>query len=249
MRSLLVLLALSACTAMTPAASSSAVLIPERTWVIVAKPAKPAALDVVRMFRMRGYALVDFQTNDRGLLLRFKGERKQVAEQIVTALDVLIAVGDVVEDLEASKKGREPRAHYHEPTIETYDLGSVFYVRVEPRGETMTSISAIGRPTRDGVEACTADPELDAPCAPLASGPDVHPDIAGLAEAELIDSVFAELRLEGSVVAPDVQVAEANHRCWRRQREVLAAAARVENPRAKANILRTAPNCNAVASN
>src|SRR5688572_15270765 len=56
---------LAACTPMTPARSSSAVLAPEMSWVIVAKPAQPAALDVARSFQARGYALVDFQQDDR----------------------------------------------------------------------------------------------------------------------------------------------------------------------------------------
>jgi len=246
---LVIALLTTACTVKTPAASSSAVLIPERTWVIVAQPAQAAALDAVRMFTQRGFGLVDMQTNDRGITLRFKGERKLVAEQIVTALDVLAVAAEVTETLDASAKGRERRHHHYvEPNIETYELGSVYYVRIEPRGPTMTSISAIGRPTRNGIEACTHDPDLDAPCAPLESGPDVHPEIAGLAEAEMINSVFAELRLEGTVVAPDVQMAEASHRCWQRRREVEAAAARVSSSRARAGILRTAPVCESFAA-
>jgi hypothetical protein len=231
------------CTQMTPAASSNAVLTPVRTWVIVAKPAQPAAIDVTRMFQQRGFALVDLQTDERGVTLRLKGERKVVAEQLVTGLDVLVATTNALEAYNAAKHKRHANLIYQEPTIETYELGSVYYVRVEPRGPTMTSIAMVGRPTRDGVEACTPDTELHAPCAPLESGPRVQNEIAGLVEAETINAVFAELRLEGSVVAPDVQYAEAQDRCWVRRREVIAAAARVSNPRAKTGIMRTAPVC------
>jgi hypothetical protein len=231
------------CTPMAPAASSNAVLIPERTWVIVAKPAQPAAVDITRIFQQRGFALVDLQSNERGVTLRFKGERKVVAEQLVTGLDVLVATTNALEAYDAAKDKRPANFVDNPPTIETYELGSVYYVRVEPRGTTMTSIAMIGRPTRDGMEACTPDPDLHAPCAPLESGPKVHNEIAGFVEAETINAVFAELRLEGSVVAPDVQYAEAQQRCWTRRREVVAAAARVSDSRAKAGIMRTAPVC------
>lgn len=232
----------AACTAKTPAASSSAVLAPEQTWVIIAKPARPAALDMVRMFNQRGFALADLRTDDRGVLLRFQGERKTVAEPIVTAADVIIAVGEIAEALD-HKKRHHHHHHRYRQTIEEYELGSVFYVRVEPRGETMTSISVVGRPTRSGIEACTGDIGVDAPCAPLETGPIVAHEVAGIVEAELINGVFAELRLEGSVVSADPHVTMQMRRCWQRQREVTAAAARVSNPRAKEGILRTRPVC------
>ena len=250
------LLAAAACTPKIPAASSSAVLTPERTWVIVSKPAQPAALDVARLFTQRGFALADIQNDDRGVTLRFVGDRKDAAEEVVTAVDALVAVAnvaDVLENTEESRQRAELRALAHEPTIEHYDLGSVFYVRIEPRGETMTSISAVGRPTRDGVEACTNDP-IDAPCAKLETGGAVHHLVAGHSEAEIIHGVFSELRLAGSVVAPDLATMErqraanlANRRCWEIRREREAAAARVSNVRAKQGILRTRPNCDALA--
>lgn len=251
-RALLLLYSMfAACTPMAPAASSTAVLIPERTWVIVAKPAQPTAIDVTRLFQRRGFELVDLQTNERGMTLRFKGERKVVAEQIVTGLDVLAATANALEAVNAREQRRYPVYIEQAPTIETYELGSVFYVRIEPRGSTMTSISMIGRPTRSGMEACTADPELRAPCAPLESGPDVQREIGGFVEAETINALFAEMRLEGSVIAPDVQHAEQQQRCWQRRREVFAAAAKVSSERARAGILRTAPRCasEAVAKN
>ena len=251
----LALLAAAACTPMTPAASSSSVLPPERSYVIVAKPAQPAALDAVRMFQGRGYALVDMTSDPTGVTLRFKGERKVVAEQIVTGLDVAVAVADIVVAIDDAKKGKRHH-HHHEldPAIATYEIGSVFYVRIEPRGATMTSISAVGRPTRSGVEACTAD-HIDAPCEKLETGPDVHVEVAGFAEAETIHGVFSEMRVAGSVVGPDIEVEHARRqaamttqRCYERRREVEAAAARVSNPRAKAGILRTAPTCGTVAA-
>lgn len=251
----LALLAAAACTPMTPAASSTSVLPPERSYVIVAKPAQPAALDTVRMFQGRGYALVDMSSDPTGVTLRFKGERKVVAEQIVTGLDVAVAVADVVVAIDDAKRGKRHH-HHHEvnPAIATYELGSVFYVRIEPRGETMTSISAVGRPTRSGVEACTADP-IDAPCEKLETGPDVHPEVAGFAEAETIHGVFSEMRVAGAVVGPDIAVEQARmqanmttQRCLQRRAEVEAAAKRVSNPRAKQGILRTMPVCDSLAA-
>ena len=218
-------------------------LAPEQTWLIVARPARPAALDMVRMFNQRGMALTDMTTDERGVTLRFQGERKVVAEPIVTALDVIVAVGDVIDEIDAAAN---KRPHYHrevQPHIEHYELGSVYYVRVEPRGPTMTSIAAVGRPTRSGIEACTGNNEIAGPCLPLETGPDVAPEVAGVVEAELIHGVFSELRLEGGVVSADPAIAMAARRCWERRKEVIAAAARVSNPRAKAGIMRTAPNC------
>jgi hypothetical protein len=240
------LVSAAACTAKAPAASSSAVLTPELTWVIVAKPAQPAALDVARMFQQRGFALSDVQKDERGVTLRFIGDRKDAAEEVVTAVDALVAVADVLDTLENTEESRHRREMraltYQGPAIEHYDLGSVFYVRVEPRGETMTSIAAVGRPTRDGVEACTNDP-IDAPCAKLASGGAVHHQIAGYAEAEVIHGVFSELRLAGAVVAPDIVTMARDRRCWQIRREREAMAARVSSAKAKAGILRTRPTC------
>lgn len=247
--SLAALIVLAACTPMTPAASSSAVLTPERTWVIVSRPAQPAAVDVARMFQQRGFALADIAKDERGVTLRFIGDRKDAAEQITTPLDVAVAVANIADAFDNSTEAelrRLRREVTYQPTIAHYDLGSVFYVRVEPRGETMTSISAVGRPTRDGVEACTPD-AIDAPCAKLSTGPAVHHHVAGFAEAEVIHGVFSELRLGGTVVAPDVETMAANRRCWEIRREREKAAARVSSAKAKAGILRTAPRCDAGA--
>jgi hypothetical protein len=233
-------LTLAGCTAMTPAASSNAVLTPERSWVIVNKPPQAAAVDVVRAFHDRGFVLVDIQRDDRGVVARFKGARKAVSERVIGALDVVMATAEIAEAFTDDREG-DPH-HEHEPTIEHYEIGSVFYVRLEPRGE-MTSIAAFGRPTNNGVEACTADPDVVAPCAKLEAGPTVYPEIAGFAEAEVIHGVFSELRLIGLVVAPDLEVAVASRRCWERRRDIERRAARVSHPRARAGIMRTAPTC------
>ena len=250
--SIAVLIALTGCTQMVPAKSSSSVLPPEQTWVIVSKPAQPAALDVVRMFAARGFTLVDAESDDRGTTLRFRGERKTVSEQIVTGADVALAVLEVTAELSESEKERRHHHHYHvenEPTIATYEIGSVFYVRVEPRGTTMTSIAAVGRPTNHGIEACTGD-AIAAPCQQLETGEAVHGEVAGFAEAETIHGVFAEMRVGGSVVAPDLKAMasmEDQRHCWALRHEKEQAAARVSDPRAKAGIMRTAPTCTIAA--
>ncbi|MDQ3366577.1 MAG: hypothetical protein M3680_14220, partial [Myxococcota bacterium] len=140
-------LALAACTPMTPAQSTTTVLGPERSWVLVDQPAAPSALEIVRLFGQRGYPLVDQRRDERGVVLRFRGERTQVSEAVVTPLDVLAAVAGVADLLTRdSQRGdrhhhhhhhhHDDRQQHHEPTIEHYALGSVFYVRIEPRGET-----------------------------------------------------------------------------------------------------------------
>ena len=251
---ILAIVAAAACTPMKPAASSSAVLPIEGTYVIVVKPAQPAAVDAVRLFTQRGFTLVDMTGDSRGVTLRFRGERKVVAEQVVTALDVVVVAAQVAEELNRKPGERRHQVH-HDPQIEEYEIGSVFYVRVEPRGETMTSISAVGRPTRSGVEACTND-VIAAPCAPLETGPSVHNAVAGYAEAEVIHGVFSEMRVEGSVIAPAIAMQPSAtsrttmtmQRCLQRRVEVQTAADRVSSSRAKQGILRTMPDCNAIAA-
>ena len=146
-----------------------------------------------------------------------------------------------------AKDDKRHHAHvHHEPDVEVYELGSVYYARIEPRGEVFTSISLMGRPTRSGIEACTAEGNILAPCLPLETGATVHAEVSGQAEAAMINSIFSELRVEGSVIAPDLRVVAQQmslERCLERRRDVEARAARVSNPRAKAGILRTAPIC------
>jgi hypothetical protein len=123
----------------------------------------------------------------------------------------------------------------------------VFYVRIEPRGETTTSIAAIGRPMKEGKEACTADPDLEWPCEELSGGGRYWGEVDGFAEAEVVQGVFAELRLSADVIAPEPAIAKAPQideaKCLARGRELRALANRVSDPRARAGILGTAPKC------
>lgn len=234
-------IAASACTSTTPARSSTSVLSPERTWVIVGEAAEPATADLIQRFGQRGFPLADQKRDATGVLLRFAGTRKQVTEETVDPITVAAAVvagatsgsgSDSDDDTEA----QDPPEPSH---VEQYQVGSAFYVRVESRGDAATWISAVGRPTRDGVEACTAD-QIDAPCTKL-EGHDE--DVAGTAEAEVIDGVFGELRRAGLVTSADPAIAESARRCQERRREYETRAAHVSDPRAKAGILRAAPHC------
>jgi hypothetical protein len=238
------------CVARIPAASSRSVLGPARSQVTVMQPSKPAALEIARLFSQRGFNLVEHHADPRGITLRFKGDRKVVTQPVADGVDVLLAVGDALEAYDRAREGKH--AHYHDrpPHTEDITVGSVFYVRIEPRGETATSIMAIGRPMKDGREACTADPDLATPCEPLSGGEPYWQEIGGFAEAEVVEGVFAELRLQADVVSPDPAITEAaaassidQTRCLARRRELQDLARRVTSARARAGILGAAPTC------
>lgn len=238
-----------ACVRPIPAATSREVLGPEASTVIVMRPLQPAALDVTRMFAQRGFALVEMQRDPRGMLLRLEGDRKVVTQEVVGWAEVAHAWAHALDP----KPDDEHYHHHHPPRTEQVEVGSVFYVRLEPRGETATSIHAVGRPMADGSEACTAD-ALPAACKTLHHGDVAVSEVSGVAEAEVVEGVFAELRLQGDVVWPPVPTAEertatiALGKCRARQRELRELAAKVSDPRARAGILRTSPRCDAQAA-
>lgn len=245
-----VVLGLLGCVPVKPAASSREVMGRERSRVMLMRPIQAAAVDVARLFAQRGFALADAGHDDRGITLRFKGERKIVTEPVVDALDALVAVTDALEAYQRARQGRPQHHHYRYDHVADVAIGSVFYVRVEPRGATATSIVAIGRPTKNGQEACTPDPEIPWPCNRIVAGDTLYPEVAGVVEAEVIEGVFSELWLSGDVVSPDPAVLRAQHaahlanqRCLERKRDLEALAGRVSDPRARAAILGAAPTC------
>src|SRR6185436_15134185 len=92
-----VVLGLLGCVPVKPAASSREVMGRERSRVMLMRPIQAAAVDVARLFAQRGFALADAGHDDRGITLRFKGERKIVTERVVDALDALVAVAYALE--------------------------------------------------------------------------------------------------------------------------------------------------------
>jgi hypothetical protein len=237
---------MAAC-ALRPAASSQEAMGAERSRVMVMRPIKDATLDITRRFTERGFTLAEYDLDDRGITLRFRGHRKTLTETRVNDQCAAAAVSDALTH-------GYGESHRHRCTeVVTTALGSVFHVRVEPRGKTATSIVAVGRPVMDGVEACTPDPEIRGSCGRrILAGEALYPELAGIAEAEIIEGVFSELWLTGDVISPDPATLRARYeaqlaerRCQERRRELRALASRVSEPRARAQILGAAPICQA----
>lgn len=251
---LVLVVALAGCITHKQAASSRAVLGPERSTLVIARPLDATALELVRQFTQRGFALTWHQRTTTGLVLRFKGERGQFEQATDPELEALRSLTRTLETYDAVKHGRPVHDHDHhayarERETTWIDVGSVFYVRLKAQGEA-TAIDAMGRPTRNGVEGCTTDPDIAAPCTDLYVGKLDYHRIDGGAEAEVIEGVFSELRLQGGVLSPDPAIADAAGAraaaladCRERRRNMAALWARVSDPRARAQIARSAPKC------
>lgn len=106
----------------------------------------------------------------------------------------------------------------------------------------------VGRPIRNGADLCTPDPNLTAPCVQnnrlLSESP-------GVVEADIIQSVFTELRLRGVVISEDPtpriiarEIArERLLRCKTRYQEQLALANRITNSKARTQVVAALPKC------
>lgn len=67
------------------------------------------------------------------------------------------------------------------------EVGSAYYVFVDPQGDGSSAISLIGRPMYDGAELCTDDPSITTPCRSAYYGDVAHDTwLDGRAEAEVI---------------------------------------------------------------
>ena len=75
--SIVLTLALTGCFA--TAQPSRSVLGSAQSQAAIRAPPRDAARELVRLFAARGFALIDQQTNDTALVLRFKGNRESVA--------------------------------------------------------------------------------------------------------------------------------------------------------------------------
>jgi hypothetical protein len=221
------------CVPATHVVSSRTVLGPELSEVVVGMDPQPIALDLVRSLTLRGFALDDVQRDGNGsVTLHLKGQRRTTLEQTNPTLDAIVDVADALEG-----KGKY---HPHEVAEVTY--GSAFYVRIEPRGPGQAWVSIVGRTIRDGVELCTDDAPVIGPCV---TNEDALTERPGHAEADVVNGVFAELRLRNVVVSPDPRPAMVaridREQCEKYRADQIALANRVDNPRAKAAILGAMP--------
>lgn len=234
MKSLGLCVLLMACHVSTPVQSSRAVLGRSLSEVVVNVEPQPAALDVVDVFAKRGFVLKDETRDARGITLRIAGDRRTTSESLHPVLDSL---GDASAALEGRRNDRD-----HGVVEVMY--GSAFHVRLEPLTDGTSHIKIVGRTVRAGIELCTDDTELAEPC-DHKEGLGFEPP--GEKEAELIQEVFAELRLRGLVIAPEhpLTIAEREElrQCLKRRRDHIALANRVESERARASILGATPSC------
>ncbi|HEY5934488.1 MAG TPA: hypothetical protein VIU61_07635 [Kofleriaceae bacterium] len=234
MKSLALCVLLLACHSSKPAQSSRALLGRDFSEVVVNLEAQPAALDLLAVFTQRGFVLKEQSRDERGITLRVAGDRRTVEEALHPVLDT---IGDASAALDGRTNDRD-----HGAVVVTY--GSTFDARVEQLANGTSRIQLVGRTVRAGLELCTEDPDQRGPCSPK-EGMAFEP--AGEKEAEIIDEVFAELRLRGVVLwperAPTVAEREQRKQCLQRRREHIALANRVENDRSRANILGTTPRC------
>jgi hypothetical protein len=234
--------AIAACVPATHVVSSQVVLGPERSAAIVDQEPRALALDLVKLFAQRGFPLADMQHDERGIWLHLKGNRRTVAEPVNPTLDNIAAVASFL-DVASGGEGV-----YHVPEVADMTYGSAFWVRIEPRGTTgRSNITMVGRLIRNGAELCTSDVHLPGPCS---QNEDALSEAPGAAEAEVIQGVFAELRLGGSVITPDTrptyeQVAAGDHltACRARRAEQMALAERIPNLKARVNVLNALPVC------
>jgi hypothetical protein len=174
-----------------PAATSHSVLGAERSQLVVAGEPKAVGLEVTRLFAQRRFMLVDYQQDAVGLSLRFKGDRKSITQPL-SANEREHAEADQL-DADAHSPGDG------DLKTQLVAIGSVFHVRITGRGDGTSAVTVIGRATRDGDEICTRDQDLATPCATVYAGATFWREIGGFAEAETIEGVFSELRLEGHV--------------------------------------------------
>jgi len=218
-------LALGACTGTFHFVPSSRTQLgPAGSELDLQRPVPTAALELTQLFSQRGFTLVDQVPTARGgVVLKFKGPRSTVTET----------------------RGKHL-------TFST-QYGSAFYAFLEPRGEGASHVAVVGRATADGYEVCTADPGFElGPCnrdlSTVVTDEQLSGELDGHAEAETVHGVFSELQLQGLAPPTDrteqaAEQAADRVRCMQRRQEIWDQARRIENPRARANVLRALPTC------
>jgi hypothetical protein len=231
----------AACVPTTPVVSSKAYLGAARSEVLVDQEPRPAALELVKIFTARGFPLVDMQHDTNGIWLHLKGSRRTSTEPVNQTLDNIVAIAAV---LDAANGGD---GIYRSSGVHDVTYGSAFWVRIEPTADGKSNVSIVGRVIRNGVELCASDVKLPGACV---DNDDALTEAPGAAEAEVVQGVFGEMRLGGSVMTPDVrptyeQVAsnEVLDKCRERRAEQMALAMRISNLKARANVLGALPVC------
>ncbi len=130
---------------------------------------------------------------------------------------------------------------------DTRELGSVYYAFVAPHAGGHAAVTLIGRPTYDGVELCTRDLQLAGTgCVDRHGGRAQEREVEGFTEAELVEGVFAELRMRGVVddsAAPAYKLLLARDLCRAERREQIAYARELADTRARAIAYARVPTC------
>lgn len=120
----------------------------------------------------------------------------------------------------------------------TFDLASAYYVFIVPRASGHAAVGIIGRPVYEGDELCTPDLSLAADGCTRRYGSRSHErELDGRAEAELVNSVWTELRMRGVVDEAAVafpRMARGAGPCHALRQEALAAALAHRDVRARA---------------
>jgi hypothetical protein len=215
-------------------ASSRTYLGPAGSGVISSHPIDESALEVTRLFELRGYALAD-QFVDAP-----NGERR----------------------LKFAKTNRLLAAEKDDSELTSgRDVGSVFYAWVGPDGTGAGSrISLLGKPTLAGVEPCTNDGVV-LMCSQLTVNTDLATRyLSAHTEADVVHGVISELQLEGYVVSampadaplptPDAvavnaaaQAASDLAACHARKHAAALAAGREHDPDKHQALVREIPTC------
>lgn len=145
MRTWVVVIAVAAAAGgcFTKAGSSAQILGPSRSSTVVSLAPRDAALEVVRLFSARGYALVEQQPTARGTVLRLKGKRQTSVrrpdkvpvhasafyaflEQVGDASTSLRLIGrPVARDEELCSAELEIPFPCTDPAVLTYDLDDI----------------------------------------------------------------------------------------------------------------------------
>jgi hypothetical protein len=206
------------------ATSSRTYLGPQQSGAVTSHPIEETALEVTRLFEVRGFALVDQHVDapNGELLLKYTKTTRPIAAQ-----------NDGV-------------------YLGSRDIGSVFYVWVAPAASGST-VNLLGKPTLDGTEPCTNDGvvlacnkvELDADFASTF--------MSGRTEADVAHGVLSQLALEGYAVAAlpvnapaltsDPEAVQQVLACKAQKHDMLLKAVATKDPDEKRSILDRLPGC------
>lgn len=204
-------------------ASSRSYLGPSQSGVVTHGAPHDVALEVTRLFEVRGYALADQRVDTPA------GERV----------------------LRFTKPGAPELVSLH-PAVYGPEIGSVFYAWVTPRDGGAT-VSLLGKPTINGVEPCTRDDVLLPCSHVSLHASSVPVSASGRAEADVARGVLSQLSLEGYAIAPlpasapaptsDPAFAAAMQACQAQRRELLLQVLAEPSAEEKRRLYDRVPRC------